>query len=141
MATLSAFLSQNAIKTENKKLVVSKRFVDKDKNPVKWEIRCITSEEEEAIRRACTKRMPIVGKRSKLTTEETDYNLYLAKLAVKCVVFPNLDDAELQNSYGVMGSEALLKKMLTPGEYANLTSAVSELNDFDLETAIEEAKN
>lgn len=48
------------------------------------------------------------GKRNQYVPE-TDYNAYLGKLDARCTVFPNLDDAELQNSYGVMGADALLK--------------------------------
>jgi len=42
----------------------------------------------------------------------------------------NLDDIELQNSYGVMGADALLKTMLTPGEYPEYMEKVQEVNGF-----------
>ena len=141
MSNLSAFLSQNAIKVENVKYVASKRFVEEGK-PVEWEISCITTTEDEALRKACTKRVPIPGKRNQYT-QETDYNLYLGKLAARCTAFPNLDDKELQDSYGVMGSDALLKKMLNPGEYSDYLNKVQEVNGFDVEFSeeVEEAKN
>ncbi len=142
MGNLSAFLAQNALKVENVKYVVSKRFVDENGEPIPWEIRCITSTEDEAIRKACTKRVPIPGKRNQFT-QEIDYNLYLGKLAAACTVFPNLNDVELQNSYGVMGADALLKTMLTPGEYADYLTKIQEVNGFEVtfEDAVEEAKN
>ena len=142
MANLSAFLAQNAVKVENVKYVASKRFLDENGQPIPWEIRCITSTEDEALRKACTKRVPIPGKRNQYT-QETDYNLYLGKLAARCTAFPNLDDAELQNSYGVMGADALLKTMLTPGEYADYLTKVQEVNGFEVtfEDAVDEAKN
>ena len=142
MANLSAFLAQNAIKVENVKHVVSKRFLDENGEPIPWEICCITSTEDEALRKACTKRVPIPGKRNQYT-QETDYNLYLGKLAAKCTAFPNLNDAELQNSYGVMGADALLKTMLTPGEYADYLMKIQEVNGFEVsfEEAVDEAKN
>lgn len=142
MSNLSAFLAQNAVKVENVKHVVSKRFVDENGEPIPWEIRCITSIEDEAIRKACTKRVPIPGKRNQFT-QEIDYNLYLGKLAAACTVFPNLNDVELQNSYGVMGADALLKTMLTPGEYADYLTKIQEVNGFEVtfEDAVEEAKN
>lgn len=141
MSNLSAFLSQNAIKVENVKYVASKRFVEEGK-PVEWEISCITTTEDEALRKACTKRVPIPGKRNQYT-QETDYNLYLGKLAARCTAFPNLDDKELQDSYGVMGSDALLKKMLNPGEYSDYLNKVQEVNGFDVEFSeeVEEVKN
>lgn len=142
MSNLSAFLAQNALKVENVKHVVSKRFVDENGEPIPWEIRCITSTEDEALRKACTKRVPIPGKRNQYT-QEIDYNLYLGKLAVACTVFPNLHDKELQDSYGVMGADILLKTMLTPGEYADYLTKIQEINGFEVtfEDAVEEAKN
>lgn len=142
MSNLSAFLAQNAVKVENAKHVASKRFLDKDGQPIPWEIACITSTEDEALRKACTKRVPVPGKRGQFT-QETDYNLYLGKLAARCTTFPKLDDAELQNSYGVMGSDALLKTMLTPGEYADYLTKVQEVNGFEVtfEELVEEVKN
>lgn len=142
MSNLTAFLAQNAIKVENVKYVASKRFVDENNKPLEWEIGGIDAEEDELLRKACTKRVPVPGKRNAFVPE-TDFNSYIAKQAVKCTVFPNLNDAELQNSYGVMGGEALLKVMLTPGEYADYVAKVQELNGFNvpLEEAVEEAKN
>jgi hypothetical protein len=142
MGNLSAFLAENAKKVENIKHVVSKRFIDENGNPIKWEITCITSQEDEALRKNYTKRVQIPGKRNQYTTE-TDYNLYLGKLAAKCTVFPNLNDAELQNSYGVMGDDALLKVMLTPGEYADYLTKIQEVNGFDtsFDELVDEAKN
>lgn len=142
MSNLTAFLSQNAIKIENEKFVASKRFVNEDGKPMEWEIASITSEEDELLRKTCTKRVPVPGKRN-MFSPETDFNAYIAKQAVKCTIYPNLNDVELQNSYGVMGGEALLKVMLKPGEYADYISKVQEVNGFDvtLEDAVEEAKN
>ncbi|MGN7402734.1 phage tail assembly chaperone [Cytobacillus praedii] len=142
MNKLSAFLSQNAVKVENVKYAVSKRFLDENKKPMEWEICSITSTEDEDIRKACTKKVPVPGKRNQFVPE-TDYNAYLGKLAAKCTVFPNLNDVELQNSYGVMGDDALLKTMLTPGEYADYVAKIQEVNGFEatMEELVEEAKN
>jgi len=142
MGNLSAFLAENALKVENIKHIASKRFVDETNKPIEWEIACITSSEDEKLRKDCTKRVAVPGKRNQFTME-TDYNLYLGRLAAKCTVFPNLDDAELQNSYGVMGSDALLKAMLTPGEYADYLTKIQEVNGFDIsfEEKVDEVKN
>ncbi|MDP4153679.1 MAG: phage portal protein [Bacillota bacterium] len=142
MSNLSAFLAKNALRVDNIKFVASKRFVGEDGKPIEWEISCITSTDDEALRKACTKRVQIPGKRNQYT-QDTDFNLYLGKLAAKCTVYPNLDDAELQNSYGVMGSDVLLKTMLTPGEYTDYLTKIQEVNGFDsaMEDEVEEAKN
>lgn len=141
MSTLSCFLSQNAKKVENIKLVVSKRFVDKGK-PVEWELRALTSEEDEQLRKSCTKRVPVPGKRGQFT-QELDSDLYIGKMAASCTVFPNLNDKELQDSYGVLSADVLLKRMLAPGEYAEYLGKVQEVNGYDVDfnDKVEEAKN
>lgn len=138
---LSAFLSQNAVKVENVKHVVSDRFLDENGIPVEWETKCITSTEDEAIRKSCSKLAQIPGKKNQFQ-RETDYNMYLGKLAVACTVYPNLNDKEVQDSYGVMGADALLKAMLTPGEYANYLDKLQQINGFEtLQEKVDEAKN
>ena len=142
MGNLSAFLAQNAAKVENVKHVVSKRFNDEKGNPIQWEVKCLTSSEDESLRKSCTKRVQVPGKRNQFT-QETDFNQYLGKLAAACTVHPNLNDAELQTSYGVMGADDLLKVMLTPGEYADYLNKIQNINGFEIsfEESVEEAKN
>jgi hypothetical protein len=141
MSNLSAFLAQNAVQDETVKYVVSKRFVE-DGKPIEWELQSVTSEEDEQIRKSCTQKVQIAGKKGQYT-QETDFEKYLGLLAAKCVVEPNLNAAELQNSYGVMGADAVLKKMLKPGEYQELLKKIQEVNGFDigLDELVEEAKN
>ncbi len=142
MSNLSFFLCQNVKKDEPFKFVASKRFVDDEGTPIEWEICCITSEEDEEIRKACTRKVQVPGKRNQYTPE-TDFNAYLGKLAARCTVYPNLNNAELQQSYGTMGADSLLKTMLKPGEYADYLTKVQEVNGFDvtMEELVDEAKN
>lgn len=142
MGDLSCFLAQNALKVENVKFVASRRFLGKDGKPVAWELCCITPDEDEVLKKGCTKRVPLAGKKGAFLPE-TDYSAYVGKLAAKCTVFPNLDDKELQDSYHVMGGDALLKKMLTPGEYNEFLSKVQEVNGFDIsmDELVDAAKN
>ena len=142
MSGLSAFLAENALPAENVKFVASKRFLDDDGKPVEWEIRALTSAEDEALRKACYKRVPIPGKRGRYV-QETDNDAYLGKMAAACTVFPKLDDSVLQDSYHVMGAEALLKAMLTNGEYAAYLEKVQEVcgYDADMQEQVDEAKN
>ncbi len=61
-----------------------------------------------------------------------------------CIVEPNLYDKELQDSYGVMTPEELLKEMIDdPGEYQDFASFVQDYNGFNtsFEEKVEEAKN
>lgn len=140
--SLSAFLKQNAVKVENEKYAVSKRFLDDKGKPEKWEIRAITSAEDEEIRKSCTKKVPVPGKRGQYT-QDVDYNAYVAKMCVACTVYPNLNDKELQDNYGVMGAESLLKAMLLPGEYGDYAAKVQAICGFDqsFQDLVDEAKN
>ena len=142
MNTLSAFLAENALTVEHVKFPASTRFLDEKKKPMEWEIKTISATEDEGLRKACSKRVPIPGKKNQYQ-RETDYDMSLGNLAVACTVFPDLNSAPLQESYHVMGGEALLKAMLTPGEYANYVSKVQEVCGFDttLQEDVDEAKN
>lgn len=141
MSDFAVFMAGNAEKNETVKYVASKRFAIKGK-PVEWEIKSVDSDLDEAIRKECTKKVPVPGKRGQYT-QEVDTDKYLAKLCVACTVYPNLNDAELQNSYGVKDGIALLKKMLKPGEYTEYKTKVMEVNGYDMsmEDLVEEAKN
>ena len=98
MSGLSAFFLENAVLVKNEKYAVSMRFLNEFDTPQLWEIRCITAQEDEALRLECTRRVPVPGKYGQYTAE-TDRELYLGKLLVACTVYPNLHDAQLQNSY------------------------------------------
>ncbi|SDD75461.1 Phage XkdN-like tail assembly chaperone protein, TAC [Paenibacillus sp. UNCCL117] len=140
MSDLAAFFAQNVVGEVTEDAVVSERFKDKDGQPVAWKLRSMTEAENEECRKAATRR--IKGKNGSYTTE-TSPEEYMARLAVASVVFPNLRDAELQKSYGVMGAETLLRKMLLPGEYTSLIQRVQELNGFDqdMNELVDEVKN
>lgn len=140
MNSLSAFLSP--INPENTKLVVSKRFLGADGEPEQWEIRALTGDEDEGIRRACTKRVALPGKKGQYMNE-TDFNDYLGKLAAACTVYPNLNDKELQEHFGAMGGDDTLKKMLTAGEYAGFIGTIQRLNGYDesMDELVDKAKN
>lgn len=141
MSDFSMFMAGKAEECESVKYVASKRFKNKGK-AVPWEIKPISSDLDEAIRKECTKRVPIPGKRGQFN-QETDTDKYIAKLCVACTVFPNLNDAELQDSYGVKTPDALLKKLLLPGEYTEYKAKVMEVNGYDMsmEELVDEAKN
>lgn len=140
--SLAAFMAQNALKEENTKVVVSKRFVDKEGNPMEWELRALTSEEDEMLRKSCTKKVQVPGKRERFTME-LDSNRYIGLIAVQSTVYPDLNNASLQDSYSVMEPDKLLKKMLLPGEYAEFIQKVQEVNGFDytMDERVEDAKN
>ncbi|ADL04003.1 phage tail assembly chaperone [Lacrimispora saccharolytica] len=136
MSSLKAFL--NPVKVENKEVIISDRFVE-DGKPVPFIIRPVTQEENEEILRRFRK----TTKKGKDVQETFDQIGYSHELAATAVVFPNLNDADLQKAYGVLGGTKLLKKMLLIGEFAALAEEVRSLSGLeeDINDDIEEAKN
>lgn len=139
MSKLEVFFKENTPQEEHKKVLVSERFFQ-DGQPVYWEIKSISSAEDEILRRGCVRK-----KRGNEVQDgsELDFDFYIGKLAAMCTVFPNLNDVQLQNSYGVMGADSLLKEMLKPGEYANYIEKIQEINGFTktMKELVDEAKN
>ena len=143
MSNLSLFMKKNKKVRENTFYAATESLQDENGKPLEWEIKPLTTEETEQIRLECTKNVPLPGKRGK-NESTTEMNLYSAKLMVSAIVFPDLYNAELQDSYGVKTPEDLLKKMLdNPSEYYDLLGYISEMAGFDrdIEDEIEEAKN
>ncbi|WP_150273195.1 phage tail assembly chaperone [Paenibacillus tepidiphilus] len=140
MSDLSLFFAQNAASDTTEEFVVSHRFKDKEGNPAPWQLRSMTEEENQECRKGATRK--IKGKNGTYTSE-IDPNEYMAKLMTASVVYPDLKNSELQRSYGVMGAEALLRKMLLPGEFASLGERVQALNGFDtdMNELVDEVKN
>ena len=137
---LSYFLQQNAMLVPNIQFLASERFLDDAGSPVLWEIKSITNTLNDELQKSCTKK--VQDNRNTLIPE-LDRNLYLGKLAAECTVVPDLSDAALQDSYGVMGRDSLLKAMLTPGEYADYLIKVQEINGFNINFSekVKTAKN
>lgn len=140
MSSLQAFFAKNAESEIVDEVVVSDRFKDENGKPIPWKIRAITEAENEQLRKAATQYVKGPGGRR---VPEIQPEVYMAKVVVSSVVFPDLKNAELQKSYGVIGAEDLLKKMLLSGEYARLVQAVQEINGFDkdINELVEEVKN
>ena len=140
--TYEAFMVGRAIKEECVEYVASKRFLGGDGKPIPWKLQTITSGKNSELRKASMKPQPIPGKKNRFEMG-IDVYLYVSKLIVACTVFPDLNDKELQDSYGVMGAEELLDAMLLPGEKDALGAKVQEINGYDAEAdeQVEEAKN
>ena len=143
MSKFSRFMKQNKIKKENTTFAPTKSLLDENGEPIKFVIKPLTTKENEDIREACTVDIPVTGKpnifRPKLNTSK-----YLAKMLCSCIIEPNLFDKELQDSYGVMTPEDLIKEMIDdPGEYQDFVIFVQNFNGFNvtLEDKVSEAKN
>lgn len=134
-----AFFKEKAKRPENIKAVVSDRFTDENGNPIEWELGAVSAKEDDEIKAECTK--TVQGKKDQYTMQ-LDGIEYIAKLTAACVKYPDLYDAELQNSYGVKTPVDLLGEMLLPAEKTKLTQLVQNLCGYEkMNTLIEKAKN
>ena len=140
MKDLKFFLKQNTIPVENQEVEVSKRFKDDAGNTVKFEIKSISNEMDDALRKQNTRQ---VKKAKGVIVPELDQQKYFVDLVLKSLVYPDLDDKELQDSWRVMDSRELINAMLLPGEYTALLQEVQKINGWDLnvEDIKDEVKN
>lgn len=142
MSNFSKFMKANKIQKQNVFHAVTKSLMDENGEPLLWELKPLTTKENEAIREACTVDVPVKGKPN-MYRPKTDMNKYQTKLMCAAIVSPDLNNAELQNSYGVMSAEDLLKEMVDdPAEYTDLMLFVQQISGFKtLQDEVEEAKN
>lgn len=143
MSNLTLFLKKNKKVRANAFYPATKSILDEKGEPVKWEIRPLTTTEDEQIRNDCTYDAPVPGKRGQYRTK-IDVNAYLNKQMCAAIVFPDLRNAELQDSYGVKTPEDLLKALVDdPAEFADLREFIQEISGFstDLTEEVQEAKN
>lgn len=143
MGELNRFLKKNKKVKENLKIAATSSLVDEKGNPLIWEVRPISTKEDNGIRDDCTREVPVTGKPG-MFRPKLNANQYLCRLAAACVVEPNLNDKGLQDSYGVMGADQLIVEMIDdPGEYNAFMSRIQEYNGFveTIKEKVEEAKN
>lgn len=143
MSDLSRFLKKNKTLKENVQYAVTKSLTDEKGQPLLWEIRPLTSKETNRITDECTFQEQVPGKPNVFRNKINSTKLLL-KMMVASVVFPNLNDKDLQDSYGVMTPEDLITEMVDdPGEYNNFGKYLNELNGFNegINEKVEEAKN
>ena len=143
MGNLSLFLKKNKKVKTNAHYAATKSLCDEDGKPLEWEIKPLTTKESEDIRTACTIEVQVTGKPG-MFRPKVDSKTYIAKLIAACVVFPDLYDKDLQDSYGVKTPEDLLKEMVDdPMEYNAFAEFIQNFNGLDesMEDKVEEAKN
>ncbi|MFC2429634.1 MAG: hypothetical protein ACFNO6_00365 [Anaeroglobus sp.] len=141
MATnLSAFLKEN-VKIESEVGYVASDRITENGKPVEWKIQVLTAQELEKMRDRHTKKVLVPGTRE--YKEKYDAEGFNSELLTSTIIYPELDDIELQNSWGVNDADQLLKVMLKPGEYADLANAVSEAQGFKvgMDDKVKEVKN
>lgn len=143
MGNLSLFLKKNKKEKKNTYYAATKSLCDADGKPLEWEIRPLTTKESEDIREECSTEVPVKGKPG-MYRMKVDSKLYVAKLITSCVVFPDLFNTELQDSYDVKTPEDLLREMVDdPTEYDNFAKFIQTFTGLDetLQDKVDEAKN
>lgn len=143
MGNLALFMKKNKTVKENGFYAATKSLCDDNGDPLKWEIKHLTTSESEELREKCTYEVQVTGKvgmyRQKLNTKK-----YLASMIAASVVFPDLMNAELQDSYGVSTPEDLLMEMIDdPSEWAAFGEFIQTFNGFTetMQEKVDEAKN
>lgn len=109
-----AFYRENRRNREEREILLSERLGEAGAECL-WRIRPMSQRENEEIWKGCGEK-------------EARYE---AAILAASVVYPDLKDAALQNSYGAIGAEKLLERLLLPGEYEALRLAVEEINGGD----------
>lgn len=139
--SLSAFMRPNVEQVVNAKYAASPRFKGEDGKPLEWEICCISADEYARIRSSCIRQVQVPGKKNQFT-QQLDTYTFQSKVCARCTVFPDLNDAELQNSWGVMKPEELVGAMLIGGEFDDYVAEVFQVNGFKTENElVDDAKN
>ena len=135
--SLNGFFKSNAKSLPDVKVVVSERFTNEDGSPIEWVLHPISTKRVEEITKRNTKTTIKNGKKESTVNEE-NLNAELLEAVVLC---PSLNDAELQDSYGVSSANELLSVMLYPGETQVLTAALQEVMAGTKANDIDELKN
>lgn len=133
MSKFNAFMKGNVKEQETVKLKL-----DRFEEPI--ELRPLTSGEADKINDRCFVNKP--GKKGK-QERVFDVVKYNRGINTASIVYPDLNDAELQESYGVRGAENLFSEMFLLGEAAQILEKVTEISGIggSLNEDIEEAKN
>lgn len=133
MSVLSAFLHP-VTTTEEKEVVISKRFVDEKGNPVPFKIKAITQEENDALVKAATK----VEYKNGARMEYLDSVDFARRLVVAATMSPDFSSKDMCDAYGVVSPLMVPGKMLLSGEYNRLAKAISDLSGLGdlLETEV-----
>lgn len=132
--TLSEFLMENDVDTEVTSEVTVAGF------PLPFRIRSISEQRNRELERQATEFSKNKFTRGQKILDGAKHN---ELLVAECTIDPNFKSAELQERYGVRGAGDLIRKVLRPGQFTLLLTAILELNGFvdDFEEKKEEVKN
>nr|DAS27997.1 MAG TPA: tail assembly chaperone protein [Caudoviricetes sp.] len=132
MISIKSFLKKNKKKTENIKL----KLESFDEH---IELRIISGREYDAIQDKCYVNKPGRKGRQERVLDMSKFNNLLCSASV---VVPDLQNAELQESYGVRGEQDLYGEMFTFADHLKILEAISNASGLDnFDDLVDEAKN
>lgn len=140
MSLLKDFLLENAdVGTKEVEIAVSKRFIDKDGNLLKFKIRPMSGDEFGRYQKACTS-IKMMGRKKETSFDSGKFNVMCI---VNHCVDPDFKEAAFLKSLNVQTPEQAVDKVLLAGEVVELGNRISEISGFDtdINEEIEEAKN
>jgi len=142
MSDLSLFLKENKKKKENGFFAATKSLCDADGKPLMWEIKPLSTRDDQELRDECMVQKLIPGKNGEQQLR-FDSQKYLVRMMTACIIFPDLDDKKLQDSYGVKSAEDLIVEMIDdPDEFNEFAGFIQEYSGFDDIVDVEQkAKN
>ena len=85
MSNFSAFMKSNKKQRQNELYAATKSLTDENGVPLLWELRPVTTRENEAIREQCTTEVQVAGKPG-MYRQRVDTSEYQAKLMAAAVV-------------------------------------------------------
>ena len=89
MSNFSAFMKSNKKQRQNELYAATKSLTDENGVPLLWELRAITTRENEAIREECMTEVQVPGKPG-MYRPRVNMSAYQAKLMAAAVVTPDL---------------------------------------------------
>lgn len=147
MTDLDLFFAENVEEPKEVTYVASKRIKDKNGKPVPWRLKPLGEDENAEIKKQCHRRVQVPGKRG-VYQDTFDQDLYTKLLVEKSVVFPDLENAQLQDSWQkktgktIKDGVSLLRVMLLSGEFDALSIKCQELAGYiDMGELEKDAKN
>lgn len=136
--SLTSFLKDNVVDPyQVVEYVVSDRFKDENGTPIKWKLKPMSPD----IALQVSDEAVITDIKSKKAEFKT--SAYQKNVVVRSVIYPDLNNAELQDSYGVMNGSDLLNKMLNADEFNGLLNKCMDVNGLskDFSEKKDEVKN
>ena len=134
MSRLHAFLNP-VVRSKEKEVVISDRFVDENGELMTFKIRALTQEENEAITRKATHTRMVNGHMQ----DYIDHVDFTRRTVVLATLDPDFSSKEACDACGVMDPLDVPSKMLFSGEFNRLAKEITELSGLSLDAG-EQAK-